>query len=395
MKKKVLGVILAAVMTFALAACGDTGKDGSGSTGTEQGSEGTDQGSGDSAGQGGDETGTIHKVTFYDADGTTVLSEEEVADGAAPTEYTPEKDGQVFMGWYATPSMTHEFDFSQPVTEDTSVFAGFMETVEDTRAFAILGSGKSPLMAASSWGKVINEEHYMTKAEGENVYTITVDLCEGDEFQFAIDSAWSNQRGGGYLTTTDADGVSYFSVSGGLSDSTKKANIKCLKDGNYTFTLTTYPGADVYDTGNSYYSEETKENYNSNPYDTITFTYNGEMQETAGELTTTYYIKGAIVTEWQDKYDDQYAFTEENGIHTLVIDLEEGDEFLMTTMVTTADGTSAVGNEYVRYSNITDEASLAFVDGTESYNIVAKAAGTYTFTYDPASAQLTVGFEAK
>ena len=45
--------------------------------------------------------------------------------------------------------------------------------------------------------------------------------------------------------------------------------------------------------------------------------------------------------------------------------------------------------------NITDEGSLAFVDGTESYNIVAKAAGTYTFTYDPATTQLTVGFEGK
>ena len=79
----------------------------------------------------------------------------------------------------------------------------------------------------------------------------------------------------------------------------------------------------------------------------------------------------------------------------MVIDLEEGDEFLMTTLVTTADGSSSVGNEYVRYSNITDEASLAFVDGTESYNIVAKAAGTYTFTYDPATTQLTVGFAEK
>lgn len=389
MKKKVLSVILAAVMTFALAACGDAGDGDSGNLGTEQGSgAGVGQSSGD-------KTAASHKVTFYDADGTTVLSEEEVADGSTPTEYSPEKEGQVFMGWFATPSMAHEFDFSQPVTEDTSVFAGFMETVEDTRTFAILGSGKSPLMAVSSWGKVINEEHYMTKAEGENVYTITVDLCEGDEFQFAIDTAWSNQRGGGYLETTDADGVSYFSVSGGLSDSTKKANIKCLQDGNYTFTLTTYPGADVYDTGNSYYSEETRENYNSNPYDTITFTYNGEMQAEMGELTTTYYIKGAIVTEWQDKYDEQYAFKEENGIHILVIDLEEGDEFLLTTMVTAADGTSAVGNEYVRYSNIADETSLAFVNGTENYNIVAKAAGTYTFTYDPASARLTVGFEAK
>ena len=89
MKKKVLSMILAAVMTLALAACGDTGNDGSGATG--QGSDSVGQESGDSTGQDG-ETKSF-KVTFYDADGTTVLSEEEVAEGASPTEYTPEKEG--------------------------------------------------------------------------------------------------------------------------------------------------------------------------------------------------------------------------------------------------------------------------------------------------------------
>lgn len=387
MKKKVWSVALAAVMVFALAACGgrETGESG---PGTEQSR--TEQGSGQSS-----EKTASHKVTFYDEDGTTVLSEEVVEEGKTATEYTPEKDGKVFMGWYATPSLTHGFDFSQPVTEDLSVFAGFMEDKEDTRTFAILGSGKSPLLSVSSWGKVIEEEHYLTKAAGENVYSITLDLCEGDEFQFAIDTSWSNQRGGGYLTSTEAGGVSYFSVSGGLSDTTRKANIKCQMDGNYTFTLTTHPGADVYDTEDSYYSEESKENFNYNPYDTISFTYNGEMQGEVAELTTTYYIKGAKVTEWQDKYEEKFGFQEDGGIHTLVIELEEGDEFLMTSLVTAADGSSSVGNEYVRYSNITDEASLAFVDGTESYNILAKASGTYTFTYDPATTQLTVDFKAE
>lgn len=387
MKKKVWSVALAAAMVFALAACG--GRE------TEESGAGTGQSRTEQSDVQSNEKTASHKVTFYDEDGTTVLSEEAVEDGKTATEYTPEKDGKMFMGWYATPSLTHAFDFSQPVTGDLSVFAGFMEDKEDTRTFAILGSGKSPLLSVSSWGKVINEEHYLTKAEGENVYSITLDLCEGDEFQFAIDTSWSNQRGGGYLTSTEAGGVSYFSVSGGLSDTTRKANIKCQKDGNYTFTLTTHPGADVYDTEDSYYSEESKENFNYNPYDTISFTYNGEMQGEMAELTTTYYIKGAKVTEWQDKYEEQFAFREDGGIHTLVIELEEGDEFLMTSLVTAADGSSSVGNEYVRYSNITDEASLAFVDGTESYNIVAKAAGTYTFTYDPGTTQLTVGFEAK
>lgn len=330
----------------------------------------------------------VHTVTFYEADGTTVIAVQEVADGACAEEFIPEKDGQIFMGWYATPSLSHEYNFETVVTEEISVFAGFMENAEDTRAFAIVGSGSSALLSTSSWGKVINEEHYLTKQEGANVYSITLDLAEGDEFQFAIDTSWSAQRGAGYVDTDSLDGTAYFNLSGG----NQKANIKCLVSGNYTLTLTTYPGADVYDTENAYYTEETKENYNSNPYDTITWIYNGDMVEEQEALDTVYYIKGAVVTGWEDNYDEMYAFTEEDGVHTLQIELTEGDEFLFTTLVG-KDGNMSVGNEYVRYSNISDEASLAVVDKTDSYNIVAKQAGTYTFIYTPAAETLTVSFE--
>lgn len=385
-KWKVIALLLC---LFVLAGCGkDAGNTDDSQTGTPNTE---DQGSaqGEVPTEEPDAEPAVYTVTFYDNDGTTVLSTQEVAGGELAEEYTPEKDGLIFMGWFGTPSHTHEFDFSVPITADTGVFAGFMENVEDTRTFAIVGSGTSPLLSASSWGKVINEEHYMTKSEGENLYTITLDLCAGDEFQFAINSSWENQRGGGYMATTELDGTAYFSVSAGLSDSTLKANIKCAVSGNYTFMLYTYPGADVYDTAASTYSEETKENYNSNPYDRIEWTYNGEMEGDAQEAVTTYYIKGAIITGWEDRYDDMYEFKEENGIHTLTIGLEEGDEFLLTTIVTVGEN-SGVGNEYVRYSNISDEASLALVDGTESYNIVVKQTGTYTLTYDPSTSELTV-----
>lgn len=384
-KSRVVLIVAALSLSAVLYGCGN-------GTGDNQETDNSNtQNIGDTGNDYQDGTDATVKVTFYDTDGTTVISEEEIPSGSTATEYVPEKVGQVFMGWFATPSLAHNFDFSQALTQDTQIFAGFMEEIDDTRTFAIVGSGTSPLLSASSWGKVIDEEHYLTKSEGENVYTITLDLCEGDEFQFAIDSAWSDQRGGGYMTATEADGVTYFQVSGGLSDNSQKSNIKCAVTGNYTFILTTYPGADVYDTGNSYYTEETKENYNSNPYDTIEFIYNGDMVAELGEMNVTYYIKGAIVTGWQDLYEEQYAFTEKNGIHTLTIALEAGDEFLLTTLVE-SNGNSSVGNEYVRYTNISDEASLAVVEGTESANIIAKQAGTYTFTYDPATSSLTVEF---
>ena len=338
---------------------------------------------------------TMYKVTFLDTDGTTELSSVEVKEGETVSEYVAEKENQVFMGWFGTPSLTHEFDFSAPITADTQVFAGFLEDKEDTRSFAILGSGTSPLLSISSWGAVINEEHYLVKEEGANVYTITLDLYEGDEFQFAINTSWHNQRGAGYFETTSLDGVEYFINSGGAyATDTRKSNMKCGKTGNYTLTLTTYPGADIYDTENEYYTEENKEGFNLNPYDKIIWVYNGDIKEPQAELQTSYYIKGAVITGWADLYEDQYKFVEENGVHTLIIDLEEGDEFLFTSLVQSGD-TSSVGNEYVRYSNITEEASLTYVDGTESFNILAKAAGTYTFTYNPETSDLTVGFEAK
>ncbi len=43
-----------------------------------------------------------------------------------------------------------------------------------------------------------------------------MNLEEGDEFQFAINSSWENQRGFGYLETIEKDGVTYFENSGVL-----------------------------------------------------------------------------------------------------------------------------------------------------------------------------------
>lgn len=329
------------------------------------------------------------KVTFYDSDFTTVLSTQDVKEGECAKEYTPEKDGAMFTDWYAVKTLTIEYDFSKPVTKDIEIYAGFIPEKEDTRTFALVGSGKSPLLMKSSWGTYIDDDYYMTKADGENVYTITADIMQGDQFQFAINTSWHDQRGAGYMKEKSIDGVEYFSGDG------NRSNITCNVSGNYTFTLTTYPGADLYETEDPNYEESKKENFNINPYDTITFTYNGEAQsEGAASLTTSYFIKGNKITGWKDLYDDQYKFTEADGIHTLTIDLEKDDEFMFTTQL--SDGTkTTVGTEYVRFTNITDDASKQFVSGTDSANLIALESGTYTFVYNPATTELTVTFQAK
>lgn len=388
MKRRTVGVVLATmVMMFGIWGMSGCGTGGEAETDTAAESEVTET----------SETAGSHIVTFYDSDGTTVLDTAEVEDQGTVEEFVPEKDGYLFAGWFATPQMSHKFDFSTAITEDTPLFAGFVSYVEDTRTFAIVGSGKSPVLMESNWGAVIGDAQTMTKedVEGENRYTLTVDLEAGDEFQFAIDSSWANQRGYGYLTTIEQDGVEYFANSGGIGDTgVKKANIKVAVSGNYTFTLTTFPGEDTYDTADAYYTEANRECFNYSAYDTITWTYNGAAADAAADYQTDYYIKGAIITDWQDVYEEATHFTEKDGIYTLTIDLEEGDEFLFTTLLTSGD-TQSVGNEYVRYTNIAadDTESLSYVTGTDSANIVAAAGGTYTFTYDPAAQILTVAFQ--
>lgn len=350
--------------------------------------------------QAGEENQTEQKsytVTFYDSDGTSVLNVAEVADGECVEDYVPKKEGSIFVGWFATPQMSHKFDFTTPITADASAFAGFVTYVKDEREFAIVGSGTSPVLMESNWGAVIGEAQKMVKEDSadKNIYTLTLDLNVGDEFQFAINSEWNNQRGYGYLDTIAFDGEDYFENSGGLGDvSTKRSNIKCAVAGNYTFTLGTYPGEDQYETDNANYSEENKEAFNMNSYDTISWTYNGSGQTADVQMQTDYYIKGAQITGWEDVYTDETKFTEENGIYTLEVKLTKGDEFMFTSMVTSGE-TTGVGTEYIRYTNIakTDTESLSYVSEGGGANLIAEKEGTYVFTYDPSTKVLTVSAE--
>ena len=337
----------------------------------------------------GDKTFT---VTYYD--GKTVLKTETVKEGEKATEWTPEKEGYTFIDWYGEPSMTHKFDFNNAITADTAVFAGFSaESASDVREFFVVGSGTSPLLITSNWGKVITDEHKMEKTDGKNEYTVTLDLNAGDQFQFAINSAWENQRGFGYLDTlTLEDGTVAFSGAGTIGEnSAKRNNIKVELSGNYTFTLTTHPADDTYESNHPSYTEEGKENFNINPFDKITWVRNGDVQSEV-EVVTDFYIKGAGITGWQDVYTPATKMTNADGVYTLTVYLKEGEEFLFTS-INIANGVSSTGADYLRASNL-DEASKAFLDANASYNMVAKASGTYTFTYTASTQILSVTFDA-
>ncbi len=338
--------------------------------------------------------GTFYTVTYMDGD--TVIKTEQVKEGEAPAAFTPTKDGGYqFVDWFATPNKNHRYDMSAAITQDVTVYAGFTLYKEDTRTFYILGSGNSELLFSSNWGKVITDAHKLTKAAGKNEYTITCDLMEGDQFQFALNDAWENKRGFGYLAATkDATGKEVFSGQGSVyDDSAKGSNIVCEYAGNYTFTLKTYPNEDYYNTSGQGYTEDRKEIYNLGMYDTIEWVRNGDVVKSAVTVTD-FYIKGANITAWKDMYNDATRMVGANGIYTLDIYLKAGDEFMFTSQVTKIEGgetTSSTGSEYIKSNNLTEESRTLIEGYTEAgANMKATKSGTYTFTYDSTAKTLKV-----
>ncbi len=333
-------------------------------------------------------------VTYYD--GTEVLKRETVKSGETATEWTPEKADYTFEGWYATPNFSHEFKFDKAITQDTSVFSQWASATQstDTRVYYIVGSGTSPILRASDWGKVLNEDMKMQKASNKNEYTYTVDLQENDEFQFAINDSWHNQRGVGYMTALKlADETEAFSGTGTIGDnSAYRMNIKCELSGNYTFTLTTHPDDDTYETTHPQYTEANKEAFNINSLDKISWKRNGDVSE-VGDVVTDYYIKGAGITDWKDMYNAATKMIGNNGVYTLEVYLKANDEFMFTSLNTVGSEVST-GTEYLRATNL-DEASKAFLDKKQNENMVAKATGTYTFTYTKSTGVLTATFDAE
>ncbi len=333
-----------------------------------------------------------YTVTYYD--GTTVLKTETVKEGERATKWVPTKENFVFVEWFATPNFGHKFDFEQAITEDKSAFAQWTSAQQtvDTREYYIVGSGTSPILMSNNWGKVFDETTKMTKAADKNEYTYTLDLQVGDLFQFAINESWHNQRGVGYLTTlTLADGTEAFSGASTIGDnSSYRLNIKCELAGNYTFTLTTHPDDDTYETNNASYTEANKEAFNINPLDKISWVRNGDVTAPT-QVITDFFIKGSGITNWKDMYNDATKMKNENGVYTLTVYLKENEEFMFSSLNTigTEVGT---GTDYLRASNL-DEASKAFVDQKPSLNMVAKASGSYTFTYTKATQVLSVTFD--
>lgn len=335
----------------------------------------------------------VFTVTYYD--GTTVLKTEEVEKGGHATYWEPEaKEGMEFSDWYVDAGLNRVFDFEgESITADRSLYAGYVAVgTDDTRTWAIVGSGQGDILSSSAWGTVITDVHALEKTEGENEFTITLDLYEDDQFQFATDTSWMNQRGFGYIPladrtmTVDGEEVTPFSGGGGIGETAdKQSNITVEYPGNYTFTLTTYPDEDYYD-----------DNVNNglvsiSNFDTITYEYNGPAAELSSTVTE-FYIKGQDITQWGDMYNPATQMTRVGSTYTLTVYLKAGDQVMFTSLnVDRETGESTVGTTYINVTNLDEESASLFT--AAGNNMTVNTSGEYTFTYDADSKTLSAALD--
>ena len=340
-----------------------------------------------------DPTDTTHTVSYLD--GETVVHTEKVEDGKTAPNWDPSDTitDKTFLGWYGEPTLTHEYDFTLPVTDDLSIFGSFISYQDDTREWAVAGSGGTALLRQSNWGKVFTEDHYMVdeSTASENIFTLEMNLFVGDQFQFTVPVydeetetySWGHQRGGGYLVEPTRDGTEYFLVGGGLGNDNYTSNITAQVEGRYRFTLTTYPAGD-------FQKDDMPEAYNNrNYYDTLEWERVGDSTEVAAETTTTFFMKGAMITSWANLLNDHTKMVETDGVHTLNnVYIKAEDEFMFASIVTeTATGETSEGNEFIRGSNLS-ETSKTLVSGEA--NMKVNEDGYYNFVYDAETKVLDV-----
>ena len=336
----------------------------------------------DSTNNGGEIVTQTFKVNFKD--GETVLHTVEVKKDEKTTSWDPSTKvtNKEFFGWYAEPTLKHAFDFNTAITKDTDIFGSFVGYKKDERKWAIAGSGSSSLLKSSNWGKVFTEDHYMKNesTDNSNVYTMTLSLFKGDQFQFTdpvIDGeniSWGHQRGAGYLK----DDSKNFSGGGSLSGDNSTANMTCEKDGEYKFTLKTYPAGD-------FQKDNLPELYNNRSYfDKLTVERLGDSKEEKAKVETTMYLKGEKITSWGD-YLNANTMMVANPDNANELKLENvylvaADQFMFASKnKDVATGEVTEGNVYIKSENLTETAKT--VAKAKGSNIQVLEDGYYTFTY--------------
>lgn len=339
-----------------------------------------------------------YTVTFYD--GTTVITTRDVEAGGTVAEFEPsdvgyEKEEYNFSGWYATSDFTHDWSFDTAIEQDTNVYSMWTSSQQDTRQWLIAGSSSAggPLAAIGWNGGPIEgaDGNILTKTEGKNEFTITINLYVGDQFQFCIqdengvwnmdDANGGGARGGQYLVENE-----YMSAPGtGLGDG--QVNITVSVSGNYTLTLTT----DAVDKNVGSITVVRNGDAPAVTVDRSDYTwyiYGNSAAETSAQSVLAGTNWGANVESLQYSAYEMFKTSDNEpdgtGIWMQTWTLAAGDEFLLAYCTLKEEGgISAQDGTMFYYPDIDEfngeDAAFKKADGMGS-NIVVVEGGTYTFT---------------
>lgn len=270
-----------------------------------------------------------NKVTVSWYQGSKLLKEEEIEKGSKVTSWEPTVEGKTFTGWYAEASLTQAFDFEQAIEADTDIFAAFKsdDYVEDTTSYYLIGAGAGD-MGKANWDHTNAAANLtMTKenVEKANVYTLTLTLYAGDQFQICYGGGWDGQVGIGLFAGAEyCDGVNAYDGMEYTAADKKVAQVKNAagevvfvgsdeygktyevwnaklaegQDGIYKITYTTYP--------------------NSKAYNQITFELVEKLE--AQEVTHEMYLIGSF-NNWTAS-DANYKMTESSDKKTWTASLK-------------------------------------------------------------------------
>lgn len=209
---------------------------------------------------GGDKEPTSVTVTWYN--GTQVLKTQEITKGSTVTSWTPNAPaGKTFQAWYKDAAFKNLFNFSEPINEDTNIFAAFVDAdfVADESSYYLIGDGRGDL-ANSNWDHNASMSYDVLNLQnqnvpGANVFSTTITMYAGDRFQICHDGMWDGQVGighmegaqlneaGDYATVTNALGIVVFEAPKNEYHADFAAWDITLaegQDGVYKFTYTTY-----------------------------------------------------------------------------------------------------------------------------------------------------------
>lgn len=336
-----------------------------------------------------------YTITFMNGEttlGTATVKEGETLDKADYEKYES-LDGFTFNGWYGAASFLEESKLdlaTATFTKDKNVYGDFRSAnaKEDTKKYYIVGQSKEKKgdLEGSQWaGASVSdtdkEKFLLTKADGANEFSITMDLYEKDMFQIIADWKWDTQIGNGYIVSPDD--TLYKAGEGGLNADTKKTNTEILKDGNYTITLTTDPdnegatevkivrNGDAKAAGNTGAEQETT----AAPASSVSSSLTG----TDANVRT----KGS----WKDDWSDIKKLDKVEGTNnwTITMDLKKDTELCFSGY----DGDKDTGL-IMKEPNVKDDASKKLLTPTDGNNIKVAADGSYTFTVNGDTLDVTI-----